>query len=191
IEKLLEQELRALATVAPSTDELTQALERMRAGRRSLLTEPQSRARALSEGRLRGHSPAEVLAVLHEDERRAQPDGEAVRLAAARYFVPARQSTIEIYPKGWQDPWQAPMPVFHIVSAGETLTSIAKQHGATVQAITKMNGIRETTRIYPGDKLKVPRGKRHEEAKLRTHVVRRGDTLSALALKYGVTSRAI
>jgi LysM repeat protein len=114
-----------------------------------------------------------------------------VRLATARFLVPDRQSIVEIYPKGWQDPWQVPMPAFHIVSAGETLTSIAKQHRTTIQAIVKMNGLREKAPIYPGDKLKVPRGKQHEEAKLRTHVVKRGDTLSALALKYGVSSRAI
>lgn len=191
IEKLLEQELRTLATVAPSADELSQAQERLRERRRSQLADPKSRARALSEGLLRGTAPSEVLSVLNDDEKTPPPDGEAVRLAALRYFVPSRQSTVEIYPKGWQDPWQVPMPVFHIVSAGETLTSIAKQHRTTVQAITKMNGIREKTPIYPGDKLKVPRGKHHEEAKLRTHVVRRGDTLSALGLKYGVSARAI
>lgn len=190
IEKLIEQEVRALATVAPSAEELEQVQERLRERRRAVLASASSRARALSEGLLRGQDIDVVLGAPGGDEV-GSVDGEAVRLAALRYFVPSRQSTIEIYPKGWQDPWQVPMPVYHLVSAGETLTSIAKQHRTTVQAIIKMNGIREKTPIYPGDKLKVPRGKHHEEAKLRTHVVRRGDTLSALGLKYGVSARAI
>jgi len=190
IEKLLEQEIRALSTVAPSAEELAEVERRLRERRRGVLLDPRSRARALSEGLLRGMAAKQVLAAL-EDESTQAPDGESVRTAVAKYFVPSRLSTVEVYPKGWQDPWQVPMPVYHIVSAGETLTSIAKQHRTTVQAIVKMNGIKEKSPIYPGDKLKVPRGKHHEEAKLRTHVVRRGDTLSALGLKYGVSARAI
>jgi len=190
IEKVLEQELRTLSSVAPSTDELSEVERRLSERRQSLLRDAPSRARALSEGVVRGASAAQVLAAL--DGAGADPVApEDVRLAAAHFLVASRQSTIEIYPKGWQDPWQTPMPAYHIVSAGETLTSIAKQHRSTVQAIVKMNGIREKSAIYPGDKLKVPRGKQHEEAKLRQHVVRRGDTLSGLALKYGVSARAI
>jgi LysM repeat protein/predicted Zn-dependent peptidase len=190
IEKVLEQELRALSSVAPSSDELSEVERRLSERRQGLLHGASSRARALSEGLVRGMTAGQVLAVV-EGGSSGHPEPEAIRQAAARFLVAARQSTIEIYPKGWQDPWQVPMPVYHIVSGGETLTSIAKQHRTTVQAIVKMNGIREKSPIYPGDKLKVPRGKHHEEAKLRTHVVRRGDTLSALGLRYGVSARAI
>src|SRR5690606_14146426 len=46
--------------------------------------------------------------------------------------------------------------------------------------------------LYPGDKLRVPRGKASQaEKKPRTHVVRRGDTMSGVALKYGVSVREI
>lgn len=190
IEKLLEQELRTLSTVAPSVDELDLVEKRLAERRQRLLEDVPSRSRALAEGVLRGESAAQVLAALGPEEA-PLPNAEAVRLATARFLVPSHQSIVEIYPKGWQDPWQVPMPAYHIVSAGETLTSIAKQYRSTVQAIVKMNGIAEKSPIYPGDKLKVPRGKQHEEAKLRTHVVRRGDTLSALGLKYGVSARSI
>jgi LysM repeat protein len=83
------------------------------------------------------------------------------------------------------------MRKFHIVSPGETLGSIARQHGTTVPVITQMNGMKQTKTIYPGDKLRVPRGKSAPEKKMRTHTVRRGDTLSGLALRYGVSVRDI
>src|SRR5690606_22525488 len=65
------------------------------------------------------------------------------------------------------------------------------QHGTTIQVITQMNKITQKKTIYPGDKLRVPRGRSVPEQKMRSHTVRRGDTLSGLAVKYGVSIREI
>lgn len=190
IEKLLETEVSAVARVGLSEAELLETSQRMQQTRREALLTAPGRARALCEGVLRGLSPNEILAPLEEAEQPVPLTREEVRLAALKYLVPERRSAIEIYPKGWQDPWQTPMPTFHIVSPGETLTSIARQHGTQVAVIVKMNGLSQNKPIYPGDKLKVPRS-RKAEVKLRAHTVRRGDTLSGLAVKYGVSARAI
>lgn len=46
----------------------------------------------------------------------------------------------------------------HVVKPGETLYRIAKQHGSSVSAIAKANGIRDVTRISAGQRLLVPSG---------------------------------
>ncbi len=189
IEKLLESEVRKLAKQGPKASELQETLQRLSQERADRLLTAQGRAKALSEGVLRGKAAEEILSPL-SSEMPFDLSPEEVRLAAAHYLVPERRSAIEIYPQGWQDPWQKPMPRYHIVSSGETLTSIARQHGTSVAVITKMNGMSQSKPIYPGDKLKVPRG-RTKKKKLRKHTVRRGDTLSGLAVKYGVSARAI
>ena len=43
---------------------------------------------------------------------------------------------------------------FHKVTKGETLSSIARKRGMTVSAICKLNGIKSTTRIRPGQILR-------------------------------------
>lgn len=134
----------------------------------------------------------DVLSPLKEGALLPEVSVDAVRQAALTLLHERKRSVIEIYPKGWQDPWQEPMRQFHIVSKGETLGAIASRYGTTVPALLKMNGIKESKTIYPGDKLRVPRAPASKaEKKPRTHQVRRGDTLSGLAQKYGVSARAI
>jgi murein DD-endopeptidase MepM/ murein hydrolase activator NlpD len=45
-----------------------------------------------------------------------------------------------------------------VVKPGETLYRIARQHGSSVSAIAKANGIRDATRISAGQRLLVPVG---------------------------------
>lgn len=191
IEKGFEDQLKALSTKGIKDDELSEVLAALKSERAKRLETPLDRARALSRGVLLGMSRDEVLAPLAEDKTLFEVSPEDVRLAAAELLSTRRRSSIEIYPKGWQDPWQEPMRKFHIVSAGENLGSIARQHGTSVAVITQMNNIKPSSTIYPGDKLRVPRGKAPAEVKMRSHKVRRGDTLSGLALKYGVSVRDI
>ena len=42
----------------------------------------------------------------------------------------------------------------HFVKAGDTLYSIARQHGTTVEKLCKLNGIRNSTRLRVGQKIK-------------------------------------
>lgn len=189
IEEKLNQTLSHLASSGPTEAELESAHAAMiRESREGLMT-PLDRAHALSAGALRGVDPMTILRPLGEDESWARATREEVGRAVRTYLTKRSRSVVEIYPKGWKDPWEVPMPTFHIVSSGETLTSIARARGTTVEVIAKMNRLDPKKAIFPGDKLKVPRGK--PAPKLRSHQVRAGDTLLGLAKRYGVSAAAI
>ncbi len=189
IEEKLNQALGALASTGPSEAELESARTAMIRESREALMTPLDRARTLSAGALRGVAPETLLRPLAPDEAWARVSREEVGRAVRTYLTKRNRSVVEIYPKGWKDPWEVPMPTFHIVSSGETLTSIARARGTTVEVIAKMNRLDPKKAIFPGDKLKVPRGK--PAPKLRSHQVRAGDTLLGLAKRYGVSAAAI
>ena len=77
----------------------------------------------------------------------------------------------------------------HVVKRGETLTSIARQYGTTVQALVKANGLRNANHIYVGQKLAI--GTQSSPPKSGTssgtYTVRRGDTLFSIARRHGTT----
>lgn len=191
IEKAFDSQLRQLSRVAPSPSEIRKVQEAEQQLKSAGLQTSRDRAQAVAHGVIIGQSPNQVLEPLAPDASLNEMSPERVRLAAAQLLAPTRRSAIEIYPKGWQDPWQVPMRQYHIVEKGQTLGSIAVRYGTSVAVITKMNGTKRSKRIYPGDKLRVPRGKKKAAKKARSHQVRRGDTLSGLALKYGVSVRQI
>jgi membrane-bound lytic murein transglycosylase D len=86
----------------------------------------------------------------------------------------------------------------HRVKRGETLGQIARQHGTSVEAIARMNNLKNVNRLQLNQALIVPSpGWRGEPIQARvserrpsptaSHRVRRGETLSAIAKRYGVT----
>jgi LysM repeat protein len=83
----------------------------------------------------------------------------------------------------------------YTVQRGDTLSAIAKKFGTTTTAIAQLNGITNPSRIYTGQKLRIPGGgtvtPSGSAASGRVHVVQRGEYLSAIARKYGVTVDAI
>ena len=85
----------------------------------------------------------------------------------------------------------------HVVVRGENLYRIALRYGVTVQAIASANGIVNANRIYAGQRLAIP-GVATGPSPLvvsttsaQTYTVRRGDTLSAIALRYSVSVWAL
>lgn len=192
IEKELDGQIDQLAKVAPAADEVLAAQKALHEQRARELVSSRDRALRLSRGRLLGLPAAQILAPLAHETAPNELSGEAIRQAVARYLGASQRSVVEIYPKGWQDPWQAPMPLFHIVNPGESLGAIARQYRTTVPGLVKMNkGLNPKTAIYPGDKLRVPRGHAGAEPQPLLHKVKRADTLGGLALHYGVGVREI
>ncbi len=78
----------------------------------------------------------------------------------------------------------------HVVRRGETLSGIAAAYGTSTSRLRAANNLRDADRIYVGQRLVVSRGSSATGAP-RTHVVRSGDTLQAIARRYGTTVRAI
>lgn len=73
------------------------------------------------------------------------------------------------------------------VRAGDSLWSIAQRHGVTVADLRAWNGLGNSNTIRPGQELRIAAGG-SGEAVTRTHEVRRGDTLWAIARLHGVTT---
>lgn len=82
-------------------------------------------------------------------------------------------------------------PTYHTVQLGETLASISRAYGVSSSAIIEVNGITNPDLLYVGQKLVIPTGS--EASKPRPvptqviYVVQPGDTLSAIAQRFGTT----
>jgi N-acetylmuramoyl-L-alanine amidase len=81
----------------------------------------------------------------------------------------------------------------YTVRPGDTLSGIAAAHGTSVRAIADANGIANINHIVIGRTLTIPGSAATGAAAgaARTHVVARGETLSGIAVRYGVRSSAI
>jgi LysM repeat protein len=81
----------------------------------------------------------------------------------------------------------------HIVKNGETMWSIAAQHGTTVDAIARANGLANPRFIYAGQRLTIPSdgGGAGTIALEGTYTVRQGESLSSIASRHGTTVNAL
>jgi len=79
----------------------------------------------------------------------------------------------------------------YIVQRGDTLSSIARRFGTTVQALLEANPtLPDRNTVYAGQRLVIPSSAAAPSGQ-RTHVVQPGDTLTAIARLYGTTVMAI
>jgi LysM repeat protein len=86
----------------------------------------------------------------------------------------------------------------HVVQRGDTLYSLARRYGTTVNAIVQANGLRNRNWIYVGQRLVIPgaattttSGSSGSSSSGSVHVVQRGENLYRIALRYGTTVRAL
>ncbi|HET7719125.1 MAG TPA: LysM peptidoglycan-binding domain-containing protein [Acidimicrobiales bacterium] len=81
----------------------------------------------------------------------------------------------------------------HVVRSGESLHTIARDHGTTVGALVAANGISNPNLILAGQKLAIPGGggEGGTTTRSRAYTVRAGDTLASIASRHGTTVSAI
>jgi LysM repeat protein len=82
------------------------------------------------------------------------------------------------------------------VRPGDTLWELARTHGTSEAELRRLNDLPGNGTIYAGDTLRLPGGSGGSggsapRAAAGSHVVRSGETLSHLAVRYGTTSDAI
>lgn len=89
------------------------------------------------------------------------------------------------------------------VQRGDTLSGLARRHNTSVSALCAVNNIRPNTPIKIGQQLRLPTGSSHAAAPRtapatarkstppRTYIVKRGDSISRIAAKHGVSTAAL
>ena len=78
----------------------------------------------------------------------------------------------------------------YTVVKGDTLSGIASRYGTTYQKLAEYNGIANPNLIYVGQKIKIPNSGTSSNNPI-TYTVKKGDTLSGIASKYGTTYQKI
>jgi LysM repeat protein len=85
--------------------------------------------------------------------------------------------------------------VVHVVQWGENLSLIASRYGVTVSAIVQANSLANPNFIYAGQRLTIPGTSSSPEpapsGPSTTYAVRAGDTLSAIAYRFGTTVNSL
>ncbi len=83
-------------------------------------------------------------------------------------------------------------PTVHVVRRGDTLYSVARRYGTTVNAIMQANGLSNSNWIYVGQRLVVSTsGATQPVGTSGTYVVQYGDTLFSIAYRHGVSTQAL
>lgn len=80
--------------------------------------------------------------------------------------------------------------IVHVVQRGETLYSIANRYGVSMYRIAEANGLTNLNAIYPGQRLIIPLGGPAPSCPV-YHRVARGENLTRIAARYGVTVHQI
>jgi len=128
-----------------------------------------------------------------------------ITLAVAAFF--REDATPVQLPAQRFDPQQLPSsqspaaarPSLHVVQAGDTLSGLAARYDTTVAELRRLNNMSLTSALQKGRKLKLPGSGAVSQEPVSVapsaaasgrpayHVVQRGDTLSGLAARYGMS----
>ncbi len=85
-------------------------------------------------------------------------------------------------------------PRVHAVARGENLTTIAERYGVSVKDLVRYNGLRNANRIAAGQQIRIPPSRTQlgeNESDDNIHYVQRGENLTAIAKRFGVSVREI
>ena len=166
---------------------------------------------ALGSPAIFAKSELETLRALCQEQKRQINDLEATneRLRAggqeARSSAPAKtESAAPATAKpAAVEKASSPSAATYTVKAGDNFEKIARKVGTNPKALAKANGMKASSIIHPGQKLKVP-GKAvpathavaaattaAPQASGKTHKVQAGETFSSISKKHGVSTQVI
>ena len=99
------------------------------------------------------------------------------------------------YAGGTVTPTPQPVPqpteTTYTVVGGDTLSGIASRYGTTYQELARINNIDNPNLIYAGQVIKIPTSSTNSTSNVITYIVKKGDTLSGIARRYGTTYQKI
>lgn len=123
------------------------------------------------------------------------PDPDALILGQ-KLVIPGAGSTAGSASSGGTT--AAGSPTTYTVQQGDTLGSIARRFGTTIQELAALNKLADANTIGIGQVLKLPSGSSEQagaaqptESKRKTYVIQRGDTLLSIAREYGLTVKQL
>ena len=79
----------------------------------------------------------------------------------------------------------------YVVKPGDTLWGLAQRFGVSRYTLAQANGLSPNAYLYVGQRLTVPTDATSDATTTRVYVVRRGDTLSGIAARFGVSLSAL
>lgn len=88
-------------------------------------------------------------------------------------------------------PSPRPTETTYVVKAGDTLSGIASRYGTTYQELARINNIANPNLIHVGQVIKIPTSGTNSTSNVITYTVKKGDTLSGIASRYGTTYQKI
>ncbi len=121
--------------------------------------------------------------------------GQSVTEVEPEPVVPTQPEEVEK-----QEPAADSESTVYVVKKNDSLWLIAKKHKTTVNAICEANGIKKNAILRVGMKLKIPAGKATESSAKpagtesvngTNYTVQKGDALSLIARRHGVTVKAL
>jgi LysM repeat protein len=83
---------------------------------------------------------------------------------------------------------------YYTVRPGDSLNKIARMYGVSVSSLASANGLSWNSWVYTGQQLRIPGSSSPAPAPVSTtgsYVVQRGDTLTSIALRYGISKTAL
>lgn len=99
--------------------------------------------------------------------------------------------TVTPSPQPSPQPVPQPTETTYTVVAGDTLSGIASRYGTTYQELARINNIDNPNLIYVGQVIKIPTSGTNSTSNVITYTVKKGDTLSGIASRYGTTYQKI